>query len=135
MLDNLLDKVIKELVEYSGKDFAIKYNYNLYCPAMSSLPPWTGERMIEINPNLIPSNQNIIAHIMAHEWGHQILDHVLDDPQSISKDELLIREDEADVYASVFIDFYKYEKTDIIDFLLKTSPDYKNRIIILDNKI
>ena len=142
MIGENIDIILEKLLEYSkySNKIEILYNNTIYCPAISSVIPDDKlhiKRIIEINISMIPDDINIIAHILSHEWGHHVLDHVLDNPMELSKTELDTREDEADVYASAFIEFYQFKKEPIIDFILKTNPYniYKNRINILNNNI
>lgn len=128
-----LDKIVDELTYYSGLDVELCINNYLPCPAMSSLS--ASKRIIEVNQYLIPDNLDITAHIMSHEFGHHYLDHVLEDPRTLDQLELDIREDEADTYASVFIEKYGYDKKPIIDFIIKSNPNFHNRIKILNNTL
>ena len=131
-----INKILDQLNEYSGIKVELVYNSILYCPAMSSISNKLKlVRIIEINPKLIPDDINITAHILSHEFGHHYLNHVLDDPMTLSKKELDIREDEADTYASVFIDKFNYDKQPIIDFIIQNNPNYCERIKILNNTL
>ena len=128
-----LDEIIDELIDYTRLEVEIRINNYIPCPAMSSLS--NNKRIIEVNQYLIPDHLDITAHIMSHEFGHHYLDHVFEDPRTLDQLELDIREDEADTYASVFIEKYGYDKKPIIDFIIKGNSNYHNRIKILNNTL
>ena len=128
-----LDELVDKLKHYSNLAAEICVNNYLPCPAMSSI--FKNKRIIEVNQYLIPDNLEITAHIMSHEFGHHYLDHVLTDPRTLHQLELDIIEDEADTYASIFIEKYGYNKQPIIDFIIKSNTNYHNRIKILNNTL
>lgn len=132
-----LDNIVNELKKYSGLEIEISNNYHIPFPGLSSLQKINNKtiRLIELNPKMIPEDKNIIAHIMAHEFGHHYLEHVLDDPNTLSKTEMDLREDEADTYASVFIDYKQYDKEPIKRFLLDINVNSVERIKILNNTL
>ena len=138
MLINILNK----LYEHSGKYIDVKYDFNLPIPAYSFVDLDINDRLvptISLNPNLYPKDNNVIAHILSHEWGHHTLNHIkaptdpsFDIKKIQDKNDRQLKEDEADSYASNFIKEFFYDKEPIIDFIRNSSPnDFKHRINIL----
>ena len=122
---NNLDEVLDQLVEFSGKLFEIKLDHNLQIPAFSLIEnDFRGNprNRILINDKLIPmNNKSILAHILAHEYGHHIYEHVKIHPGNLNDKQLTHIENEADFYALMFVDKYNYNKDDIIRFIADTS--------------
>ena len=73
--------------------------------------------MIVLNPKLFPREKNILAHIVAHEWGHHIHKHTSVNPIELTDEEKNKIELEADYYAFNFIKIYKYNITEIINYI------------------
>jgi len=89
---------------------------------------------IVINPLLMPTNKNIQAHILAHEYGHHYYQHIR--TSYISEKEKYIRELEADQFASNFVYEYGYDIFDVYDFHVKcNSPITKDRLQIIKDII
>tara|TARA_B100001564_G_scaffold158881_1_gene133517 strand:+ start:4101 stop:4568 length:468 start_codon:yes stop_codon:yes gene_type:complete len=144
MLDKLnnLEEVLDELVEFSGKLFEVKVDNNLHIPAFSLIEnDFRGNprNLILINDRLIPmTNKSILAHILAHEYGHHIYNHVKIHPGNFNAKQLEHIENEADFYALMFIEKYNYDKDEIISFMSETSINKemsRNRIDILCGNI
>ena len=80
MLDKLNNlEILDELVEFTGKLFEIKID-NVTNSSISLIDiDFRGNprNTILINDRLIPmNNKSILAHILAHEYGHHIYEHV-----------------------------------------------------------
>mgnify|MGYP001477901201 FL=1 len=144
MLDKLnnLEEILDQLVEFTGKLFEIKIDGNLQIPAFSLIEnDFRGNprNTILINDRLIPmNNKSILAHILAHEYGHHIYEHVKINPSYLSAKQLEHIENEADFHALMFIEKYNYNKDEIIKFIADTSVNKeisRTRIDILCGNI
>jgi len=144
MLDKLnnLEEILDQLVEFTGKLFEIKIDSNLQIPAFSLIDiDFRGNprNTILINDRLIPmNNKSILAHILAHEYGHHIYEHVKINPAFLNPPQLEHIENEADFYALMFIEKYNYNKDEIIKFIADTSINKeisRSRIDILCGNI
>ena len=144
MLDKLnnLEEILDQLVEFTGKLFEIKIDSNLQIPAFSLIDiDFRGNprNTILINDRLIPmNNKSILAHILAHEYGHHIYEHVKINPEFLNPPQLEHIENEADFYALMFIEKYNYNKDEIIKFIADTSINKeisRSRIDILCGNI
>ena len=144
MLDKLnnLEEILDQLVEFTGKLFEIKIDSNLQIPAFSLIEnDFRGNprNTILINDRLIPmNNKSILAHILAHEYGHHIYEHIKINPSYLSAKQLEHIENEADFHALMFIEKYNYKKNEIIKFIVDTSINKeisKTRIDILCGNI
>ena len=122
---NNLDEIIDQLVEFSGKLYEVKIDTKLQIPAFSLLDTdFRGNlrNKILINTNLIPmNNKSILAHILGHEYGHHIYEHIKIYPGDLNADQLSQVENEADFYALMFIEKYNYDKDEIIKFISDTT--------------
>tara|TARA_B100001996_G_scaffold220965_1_gene169880 strand:+ start:115 stop:582 length:468 start_codon:yes stop_codon:yes gene_type:complete len=122
---NNLDKILDQLVEFSGKLYEVKIDNKIQMPAFSLLEPdFRGNlrNKILVNDKLIPmSNMSILAHILAHEYGHHIYEHVKIYPGDLTSEQLAHIENEADFYALTFIEKYNYDKDEIIRFISDTT--------------
>ena len=136
----MLVKILNKLLEYSNKYIVVKYDFNLQIPAFSFIDTDINDRFVPtivLNPNNYPQDENVIAHILGHEWGHHVLGHIKV-PTDINRDyneSHILRdkkEDEADAYAAGFIKEFFYNKKPIIDFINNTSPYPSKRISILE---
>jgi len=144
MLDKLnnLEEILDQLVEFTGKLFEIKIDENLQIPAMSLIETdfrGNPRNTILINDRLIPmNNKSILAHILSHEYGHHIYEHVKINPTHLNPQQLEHIENEADFHALMFIEKYNYNKDEIIRFIADTSVNKdisKTRIDILCGNI
>ncbi len=132
----MLTKILNQLYEYSNLCIDITFDDKLEMPGFSYIEEDLYGRIkprIVLNQKLIPRDDNIIAHILAHEWGHHVLKHVFTNPKNLSKDDAQKKEDEADEYAAGFIQKYLYNTEPIVDFFKRHNPDYQERIKILMN--
>lgn len=130
----MLTKVLNQLYQHSNIHLDIVMDEKLEMPGYSYIEEDLYGRlkpMLILNPRLIPRDDNVIAHIVAHEWGHHVLKHVFTDPSKISKEEKQKKEDEADKYASEFIKEYTYDIEPIVEYFKRHSPDFRERIQIL----
>lgn len=119
-----MDNIIEELVEYSGKLFIIREDVNLPMPAFSLIEydfRNTPRNVIIINKKFIPNDISIMAHILAHEYGHHIYNHVSINPSLLNVEQIEQIECEADFYAYMFIEKYKYNKNSITKFIIETT--------------
>lgn len=131
-----IDSVIDNLVEYSNCLFEIEYDNNLEIPGLSILIIDNRSQLrnkIILNYNLIKNETiSVIAHILAHEWGHHINKHTYIDILKLNDNEKEIIEIEADNYAYNFIKKYNYNINEIIDYIKK---NYEKDINIFEKKI
>tara|TARA_B100001175_G_C19476328_1_gene624532 strand:+ start:1155 stop:1601 length:447 start_codon:yes stop_codon:yes gene_type:complete len=129
-----MENIIQELVEYSGKLFIIKEDNSLRIPAFSLIEydfRNNPRNVIVINKKLIPEDISIMAHILAHEYGHHIYEHVKINPISLNEAQLEQIESEADFYALMFVEKYKYNKNAIIKFII----DYPCKSTLLKKRL
>ena len=142
----MLVQVLNQLLEYSRSYIIVKYDFNLQIPGFSYFDVEINDRFvptIAINPNCYPQEVEVIAHILSHEWGHHVLNH-LELPNNETNNEkkqdievINKIEDEADRYAAGFIKKYSYNTDNIINYIKKHSNNSKiaeHRIDILLEK-
>ena len=132
-------EIQNQLYDFSNLCIELKEDFNLPIPALSLLTvdhQGINRPLILANTAMIPTDRNVLAHILSHEWGHHFLEHVRTDPQNLSVREKDRWENEADMYASGFIAKYEYDKNAIVAFLRETCPEtYEERArILLQNK-
>ena len=132
--------ISNKLYEHSNIWIEIHNDANLRIPGFSLIDKDLYGRykpMIIINSELIPNDENIIAHILAHEWGHHVNRHIELDPPTIENmpnfAERQSKENEADEYAARFIKENKFDTDPIINFFKRHPMDLENRINILNN--
>ena len=134
--------IMNQLFSYSNHYIEVRNDINLNIPAFSVIEKNIYGRYVPyilINPSLIPDDINIIAHIMSHEWGHHLLNHlvpidIIENMPIPNKDDRQEKENEADAYAAKFIDNKNFDKDIIIKFFKQYSLfDYENRKKILIN--
>jgi len=99
-LNNILNKLfiktniyIEIKIDYYSTEIALS---TIYTDKFKRIIP-----VIVVNPRLMPTDENLKAHILAHEYGHHIYKHVFD--CNVSHEERQRREDEADLYAHNFV--------------------------------
>lgn len=132
----MIVQILNQLYEYSNTYINVREDSNLQMPAFSIIEKDLHGRytpVILINQKFIPKNINIIAHVLSHEWGHHILEHIKKDPPKIMPDrnEVQSKENEADTYAAHFIKEYSYDTEDISNFMREHPADLENRLHIL----
>lgn len=135
----MIDKILNQLFEFSNHFINIRNDFNLPMPGFSVIEQDIHYRLtptIIINTTLIPQDDNIMAHILAHEWGHHVLQHIEHYPPPPDKmpdaETRQLKENEADSYAAEFIRKYHYDKDAIIHFFREHPHDLDNRIQILN---
>jgi len=107
---------ISEFVR-SSDEIRLVYDDKLEMPALSLLD-YDGIPCIIGNPNLIPKDENLQAHILSHEMGHIINKDIYIDPRTLKRYELYEKECLADEVASEYINkSTKYNKDIIIEYL------------------
>ena len=117
----LVWETLNKLHDYSGTLVSLVVDHYLQIPAVSYMDE-TGLSVIRINLTRIPLSESVIAHILAHEYGHHILMHVRTEPYKLSHEELESREDEADIYAAKFIHDQRYAVAPIALFISHLAP-------------
>lgn len=130
-----IDTIIDNLVTYSGNLFEIVYDNKLEIPGLSILVEdrFLLRQKIILNYELIKDEtSSVIAHILAHEWGHQMYKHTYINPQTLSIEQKDNIELEADQYAFDFIKYYNYNVDEIIQYIKK---NHLNDINIFEKKI
>ena len=131
----MLTEILNQLFDYSNIYIEIKEDSALPIIAMSVLETNIHGRkqpVIIINPSLIPAEMDIVAYILAREFGHHFLEHVRMDSSTCLPSIQGRFEMESDMYASSFLSEYNYDKTVIISFIHDQFPDdYETRTRIL----
>lgn len=115
-------RVYQKLVQYSGVQYPVmlaqKFNWGEARPG--------GQILVDVS--IMAKDEQIVAFLMGHEWGHQILGHVpnLYRPDGGSPWRLratpLREEDEADLYAGQFMAGAGYRDISKALKFLRTSP-------------
>lgn len=130
--------ILNQLLKHSNHCIQVREDPNLHIPAFSVIEKDLFGRyvpLILINQKIIPNNENVYAHILAHEWGHHVLNHILVEPPPIhqrpSPSEVQQKENEADLYAAKFIKKHNYDVESICDFMREHPHDLDNRLTIL----
>ena len=84
---------------------------------------------------MFPNDKNVYAHILAHEWGHHVCNHILLEPPPMhlrpKPSEIQEKENEADLFAAKFIKKYNYNVEEIAHFMREHPHDLDNRLSIL----
>ena len=139
--NDTITTILNQLYKYSNTFLNIRNDITLPVPGFSTIEKDLYGRLIPtiiINLSLIPNDENVLAHILSHEWGHHVSKHLLpikdDTREYIGYDHnRQQKENEADLFAAKFITHYKYNKSAIIDFFKSHPVDIQNRINILTN--
>lgn len=137
-MSHIIVDVANQLFKYSNKFIKIRCDPQMPIPAFSFIEEdihGLFQPIIIINPSLITDNASVIAHILAHEWGHHTLGHILHPNVSRNERELehtrKRKENEADAYAAKFIKDHNYDINSIVFFIKQHPFDIENRLNIL----
>jgi len=136
---NSITNILNQLYKYSNTFLHIRNDITLPIPAFSTIEKDIYGRLVPtiiINMTLIPNDDNVLAHIISHEWGHHASKHLLpiqEDAREFVEHAHHIqqKENEADLFAAKFITDFKYNISPIIEFFKSHPVDIKNRIHIL----
>ena len=153
-----ITNILNQLYSYSNTYLAVRNDISLPIPGFSTIERDIHGRLVPtviMNLTLIPNDDNILAHVLSHEWGHHVSKHLLTHPHQHQHqsqhqhqhqhqhqpqpqhigfvNDLQQKENEADLFAAKFITHFKYNKSPIIDFFKKHPIDIQNRINILTN--
>ena len=133
---NNINSIIDNLVKYSQCLFEIEYDNHLKIPGLSLLIKDNRNQYrnkIILNYDLIKNQTiDVIAHILAHEWGHHMYKHTYINPCTLNTKQLDIVELEADTYAFNFIKKYNYNINNIINYI---KENHTNDCNIFEKKI
>ena len=131
---------MNKLYEFSNRYIEVRIEKSLPMPGFSTIEKDIYGRFIPlilINPKVLTEDTNVIAHILAHEWGHHKNNHIpLVPPNETEKEtkaQIDEKEDEADLFAAEFIKEYQYDKGPIITFMRSSrDPTVNKRIMLLN---
>ena len=139
-------KIANELFEYSNMFVEIRCDRAMPIPGFSLIEEDIHgllKPVTVLNPELLQEDPSVIAHVMAHEWGHHVLQHISKTPACLGSDPALgstavermgsrqAKENEADTYAARFIKSHKYDSDAIMAFMREHPFDLENRLQIL----
>jgi len=134
----MIIEILNRLFEQSNHCIQVREDPNLQIPAFSVIEKDMYGRYIPvilINQKQFPHDKNVYAHILAHEWGHHVLNHILLEPPPLHErpgpSEIQQKENEADLYATKFIRKYNYDAEVICSFMREHPYDLDNRLAIL----
>ena len=134
----MLVNIINQLFEYSNHYIEIRTDPALPMPAFSIIEKNIYGRFVPIiimNDKVLTEEKEVMAHILAHEWGHHVLNHIelVRENNKPSHTERQNKENEADAYAAGFIKEFCYSKEPIKKFLKEHPHDLENRLNILES--
>ncbi len=136
----MISRILNQLFEHSNHFILLREDRDLPYPAFSIIEKDIYNRynpVILINQKIIPQDENILAHVLAHEWGHHVSKHIKHDPPPMnlrpSQAEVQKKEHEADQYAAQFVKKYNYDIETIATFMRDHPFDLDNRLAILFN--
>jgi hypothetical protein len=109
-------KIYQQLVQYSGMRFPIYYAQTFQWGQAHN------GGVILLDYSILAKSEDVLAFVMAHEWGHEALGHQanLYNPSGNVwrfKKGLTEDEDAADVYAGEFLAKYNYDISAVTKFL------------------
>lgn len=107
-----LSQVLQQLHTFSGRHFHVFIQNRQDCQPGMAYP----ESHIIIDSKLLRQPIEVIAFVLAHEWGHQILNHPRMPPYTRSSQETSQREDDADRYAVSFHRYFGYSLAPVYFF-------------------
>ena len=130
--------ILNQLLEHTNQYIHVREDPHLPMPGFSIIEKDLHGRYtptILINQNTFPNDKNICAHVLAHEWGHHVCNHILLEPPPIHKrsnpSDAQKKENEADLFAAKFIKKYNYDIDEIANFMREHPHDLDNRLAIL----
>ena len=134
----MIVEILNQLLEHSKHYIQVREDPNLPMPGFSVIEKDLHGRytpLILINQKLFPNDKNVYAHILAHEWGHHVCNHILLEPPPMhlrpKPSEIQEKENEADLFAAKFIKKYNYDVEEIANFMRDHPHDLDNRLAIL----
>ena len=116
--------ILSKLQVFSNVYINIIIDHNLEIPGLSYKDEM-GLPIIRINLTKIPVCESTITHVLAHEYGHHVMNHLLDNPRYLSAKELEFREEEADRYAKSFLKDCKLNLEPVEQFIRTVSMNNK----------
>lgn len=127
---------LNQLYQTTGIYLEVRSDRALPMPGYSFLDLDLSGRLVPtvlINPRIVGDNPSVIAHVLAHEYGHHVLGHVDSASQSPrNEDEDLERENDADLFASTFVWKFGYDVPAIRRFITGLGgPRMSERVHIL----
>ena len=140
-IGELIVRIANKLYEYSNQYIEIRCDNHLRTPGFSLIEKDIHGRLIPIivvNPDILPCDENIVAHVISHEWGHHVCKHLLNRSKPMSESMYFEspetkwkKENEADAYAARFVSEHNYNIEAIADFFRSNPIDLDNRMRIL----
>ena len=143
-------KIANQLFEHSNMFIEIRCDRMMPIPGFSLIEEDIHgliKPIIVLNPEILQEDISVIAHVMAHEWGHHVLQHISKTPACLGSDPALgsmtvermhsrqTKENEADAYAARFIKSHDYDPDAVMAFFREHPVDLENRMRILTETV
>lgn len=133
---------MNKLYEFSNRYIEVRIEKSLPMPGFSTIEKDIYGRfkpLILINPKVLTEDNNILAHVLAHEWGHHKNNHIPliapNENEKETKAQIDEKEDEADLFAAEFIKEYQFDKGTIISFMRSSRDQNLNKRIMILNAL